>query len=787
MGSQKRQFRISVRNLVEFLLREGDIDRSRGNLAEREAMQAGSKLHRKIQGQMELEYEAEVSLKKVVDRERYTILLEGRADGILTREGDVTIDEIKGVYRDIRLMERPVGVHLAQAKCYAAIYAQENGLDTIKVQMTYANLETEEIRRFLSEYEAKELALWLDSLLEEYGRWLDFRVDWEEVRDRSIRSLSFPFIYREGQRRLTAAVYRTIQENKRLFIQAPTGVGKTMSVLFPAVRAVGEGLGERIFYLTAKTVTAQAAHDALCVLEDKGLRFKAVFLTAKEKLCFCEKAECTPEYCPYAKGHYDRINEAVFAFLQKYDIGTREAVLEHAQAYQVCPFEMSLDISEWTDGVVGDYNYAFSPRARLKRFFGEGVKGGYLFLIDEAHNLVERGREMFSATLCKEDFLAAKKLAKPYSRKAARALDRCNRYLLACKRECDRYEELDSLGEFLLPLLELSGALQALLEEDRELPAKEELREFYFQVLNFLNISERADDRYVIYTWQGEDGRFYIRQFCIDPSANLRECLDKGNSAVFFSATLLPVNYYKELLSGDKEDYAIYARSPFPPSQRKLLVARDVSSKYTRRGKQEYENIADYLYEIARARPGNYLAFFPSYAFLEEVSAHLTERLGGEEPITCVSQKARMSEAEREAFLGQFSSEREDTLIGLCVMGGIFSEGVDLKEDRLIGAIIVGTGLPMVCIERELLKKYYDKKEGRGFDFAYRYPGMNKVQQAAGRVIRTEKDRGVIALLDERFLQRETMALFPIEWEDYEVCTRKSVAASVRDFWSRRS
>ena len=500
MDSQKRQFKVSVRNLVEFLLREGNIDNRRSARAESDAMLAGSRLHRKIQGRMGAGYEAEVPLRTEADRGRYTILLEGRADGILTGEEGTVIDEIKGVFRDVGAMEEPVGVHLAQAKCYAAIYAGDQGLERVKVQMTYVNLETEETRRFLSEYEAAELAGWLDGLLQEYGRWLDFCVDWEELRNRTIRRLEFPFPYREGQRELAVSVYRAVQRKRRLFIQAPTGVGKTMSVLFPAVKAMGEGLGERIFYLTAKTVTARAAEEALEVLAERGLRFKAVYLTAKEKLCFCEEMDCNPDSCPYARGHYDRVNEAVFAFLQTYDKGTREAVLAHARDWQVCPFEMSLDIAEWVDAVVGDYNYAFSPRARLKRFFGEGAKGGYLFLVDEAHNLVERGREMFSAQLCKEDFLAAKKLAKPYSRKLVRELERCNRYLLERKRECEACEELESLGEFPVLLLGLSGVLSEVLEEERALPVEEGLREFYFQVLDFLGMAERVDERYVLYT-----------------------------------------------------------------------------------------------------------------------------------------------------------------------------------------------------------------------------------------------------------------------------------------------
>jgi len=443
-----------------------------------------------------------------------------------------------------------------------------------------------------------------------------------------------------------------------------------------------------------------------------------------------------------------------------------------------------LDISVWTDAVIGDYNYVFSPRVRLKRFFGEGLRGEYLFLVDEAHNLVERGREMFSAQLCKEDFLELKKKAKPYSRKLVKELDKCNKYLLERKRECEEYEVLGDITPFLTGLLKLGGVIEGLLEDDLVPDISEELREFYFQVIQFLNVADRLDENYVIYTWHGEDGRFYIREFCIDPANNLRETLDKGNSTVFFSATLLPVNYYKELLSGDLEDYGVYAKTVFRNEQRKLLIGKDVSSRYTRRNEAEYRKTAEYIRNIAGARTGNYLVFFPSYSYMQQVYEQFISIIDDVENIACVMQTGSMTEEKREAFLNRFEQTSEQTLIGFCVLGGIFSEGIDLKEDRLIGSIVVGTGLPMVCREREILREYFDRKNGNGFEFAYLYPGMNKVQQAAGRVIRTEKDRGIIALLDERFLNASYQKVFPVEWKDFHVCTKDSVLEYVRKFWN---
>ena len=407
MFEEKSIVRISVRNLVEFILREGDIDSRRSGGMDKEAMLMGGRLHRKIQRRMGPEYHAEVSLKTLVDCGEFCIQVEGRADGVIIKEDEtepgVIIDEIKGVLRELSHIEQPVNVHLAQAKCYAYIYARQHGLKRVGVQMTYCHLDTEEIRRFQFEYGKKELEEWFHDLFGSYEKWARFQIEWKQERDASIQRVEFPFPYRKGQRDVAAAVYRTILRKKKLFIQAPTGVGKTMSTVFPAVKAVGEGLAEKIFYLTAKTITRTVAENAFSTLKENGLRMKVITLTAKEKICFCEEAVCNPEACPYAKGHFDRVNDAVFDMITGGNEINRKAIEEQAQKYMVCPFELSLDISTWTDAVICDYNYAFDPTAHLKRFFSEGGSGNYIFLIDEAHNLVERGREMYSAQLYKED------------------------------------------------------------------------------------------------------------------------------------------------------------------------------------------------------------------------------------------------------------------------------------------------------------------------------------------------------------------------------------------------
>lgn len=775
--------RISVRNLVEFILREGDIDNRTGGGQDPENMQMGSRIHRKIQRQMGADYQAEVPLKTEIVCDGFTLKIEGRADGLIHTKEQVMVDEIKGVLRELDRVQEPAGIHLAQAKCYASMVAEQEGVDEIGVQMTYCQMETEEVKRFQYSYQSNELKVWFDEVIRQYKKWAKFQIEWRKARNASIKGIEFPFPYRKGQRDLAVSVYRTILRKKKLFIQAPTGVGKTISTVFPAVKAVGEELGEKIFYLTAKTITRTVAEQAFETLREQNLKFKVITLTAKEKICFCEETSCNPDDCPYAKGHFDRVNDAVYELLMQEDVMSREVLEAQARKHKVCPFEMALDVSTWVDGVICDYNYVFDPDARLRRFFAEGGAGGYLFLIDEAHNLVERGREMYSASLCKERFLEIRRLLKSKSRKISRTLEKCNRVLLEWKRECEDYQIRKNISELILPLMNLCGELEDFLEEEPDGEVHEKLLEFYFEVSKFLNIYDLVDDHYVIYTYYAPDGSFLVRLYCVDTSANIQKCLDKANAAVFFSATLLPVQYYISLLSEAKDDYAIYARSPFDPKKRAVLIGTDVSSRYTRRGQEEYMRIAAYIKQTVMQKKGNYLAFFPSYRMLQDVMACTGPQL--DTSIRCICQTSGMTEEEREAFLHEFEQKRKEDegLLGFCVMGGIFGEGIDLKEDSLIGAIIVGTGIPQICREREILKQYYDGRNEDGFAYAYRYPGMNKVLQSAGRVIRTAQDRGVVLLLDERFAKSEYRKMFPREWEECEYCSRSNVADKLGRFW----
>ncbi len=901
----------SVRSLVEFILRSGDID-NRKAAAPENAMQEGGRIHRMLQRRMGADYHAEVTLKYSYHTPKYDILVEGRADGIIDgqlakriikevpvcfeeREGkrekagrrdkieraaeaeevikvkgeaakgdietvietenvsgnDVTggtgaeisqdqypdrigdtvvIDEIKGTYADVSRMKAPVMVHLAQAKCYAYIYAKQNSLPFIRVRMTYCNIETGELQYFFRDYRLQDLEKWFEGLMKSYQKWADYEVEWKEKRQQSIRQIDFPFPYREGQKELITYVYQTLYHKRKLFIEAPTGVGKTLSTVFPSVKAVGEGMAEKLFYLTAKTITRTVAEEAFSILRERGLLFKTVILTARDKICFLEEAECNPVACPYAKGHFDRINDAVYDMLTHEVSFTRELIEAYAQKHRVCPFEMCLDMSLFADGVICDYNYVFDPHVYLKRFFTEGAGREYIFLVDEAHNLVDRGREMYSAELRKEDFLELKKEVRIYDKKMGSLLERCNRQLLTYKKECETYKVLESIDPFILAVNKLAAQMERFLEDHDDSPVRKAVLEFYFEISHFLLIYDKLDDKYVMYDEMQDDGSFLLKLFCVDPSGNLEECMMRARSSILFSATFLPIQYYKSLLGGEKDDYEVYAASVFSPKKRGLFIGSDITSKYTRRGPGEYFRAASYIKEITAQKKGNYLIFFPSHAFLKQVYEVYLEAFYEEEREICILQETRMGEKEREDFLRKFSRLEESSgeenfteeilteknliieeelmgddliraaepvklediqnqsadsrsLLGFCVLGGIFSEGIDLKQDRLIGAVIVGTGLPQVCNEREIIRRYFDKQSENGFDYAYQYPGMNKVLQAAGRVIRTVDDIGIVALLDERFLQRSYQRMFPREWKDYQVTTCNHAAFHVGEFW----
>lgn len=771
--------KISVRNLVEFIYRSGDIDNRMGGMPDAEAMQAGSRIHRKIQKAMGSGYNAEVLLKVEVPDECYPIIIEGRADGIFEDDDGITVvDEIKGMYSDVLKFTEPIFVHVAQAKCYGYIYGMQKKLSQVKVQMTYVNLDTEEVQRFVETFTMEQLENWFNDTVNELMKWTRFMYEWEQKRNLSIKKVEFPFEYREGQKELAVSVYKTINRKKVLFIQAPTGVGKTISTVFPAVKAIGEGVGNKLFYLTAKTITRTVAENTFDELRKQEFDFKTITITAKEKAC-TQEMKCNPVDCPYAKGHFDRVNDAVFDIINCENRIDRNTIAEYAKKHMVCPFEFSLDISYWCDGIICDYNYVFDPNAYLRRYFGDGNKGNYIFLIDEAHNLVERGREMYSATITKNQVMEFKRTMKIFSRKLYNGAERVNKAMLEIKRQVtEDYLVLDSVGSIVLGLMGIYEEILKFNEEHKNFEFKEELMNFFFTIRDFICISELADDKYVIYAMLDDSGDLVLKQFCVDPSTNLNLCIGKGISTIFFSATLLPIMYYKNLLRGSGDDYAIYAHSPFDPGMRKVLMARDINTKYTERTARQYEKVYQYICKTVNIRNGNYMVFFPSYGYMEKVAG-----LYNENDFEMIKQDSEMNEEDKEEFLKAFETiHQEKFFVGFCVMGGIFSEGIDLKEESLIGAIVVGTGLPQVGVERKILMDTFSEN-GCGFEYAYVYPGLNKVLQSAGRVIRTEKDKGVIVLLDNRFLQGGYDGLLPVEWSNMDVVDVGNVEMYLKDFW----
>ena len=775
---------ISVRQLVEFLLRSGHLTAGEGRKAAIEAMQAGSRIHKKIQKAMGIDYQSEVTLKRTFGRRDYEILLEGRADGIFPSDGIMVIDEIKGTYRNLDLLEAPERVHLAQAKCYAYLYGRKKEQAEMGVQMTYCHMESEEIKRFHYLYSREELEDWMDDLMLQFYMWTDWFVEMKKRRDETIRQQVFPFAYRKGQKKLAAAVYQSLNRQEILFLQAPTGIGKTISTIYPTLKQMEEEGSDKVFYLTAKTITRTAAEEAFTILRKQGLEFLTVTLTAKDKICFQKETDCNPAACPYANGHFDRVNEALYAILNRERVYSRQVIEDYAKEYEVCPYELSLDICDFVDGIICDYNYVFDPKVQLRRFFGEGRQLKYKYLIDEAHNLVDRARSMYSATVCKEDFLELRKQLPEYAKSLKNACSGCNKELLSLKKHCAEHPLLSETDLLVVRLLRFVTIAEMFLEEEEEPEVRKAVLELYFQVQHYLNIYDTMEKGYQIYGLE-QDGRFYCKLFCMKPAWQLKNCFDFAKGAILFSATLLPVNYYKDVLIDDTGKKALYVPSPFEQKKRAVLVASDVSSRYTRRNRQEYEKIFWYIDAMLDGKKGNYMVFLPSHEILHQIEELIYE-MGMDTKADVIVQEANMSEIDREEFLLAFRKERKKSLLALCVLGGIFSEGIDLTNEQLIGTIIVGNGLPAVGFEQNLLKEYFDKTEGMGFAYAYQYPGMNKVLQAAGRVIRTQEDEGIILLLEERLFQTAYQGLFPVEWEDRQRVTLGTVREKIHEFWKGR-
>ena len=871
-SASKPVLSVQVRELVEFALRQGDLGGARDFVGPNRAL-AGTRGHQRLQRSRPAGYEKEVRICHEIEAAEFILRVQGRIDGLLATAQETLLEEIKTVQGGWDRAADPL--HWAQAKIYGFIYAYDHTLEHITIQLTYLDLDTGELTEFRSLFARVELSDFFEEATAIYLDWLRAHHHWCQQRDQSIRALTFPFArYRPGQRQLAVAAYCVLASGGRLFLEAPTGIGKTISVLFPAVKALGEGKLERIFYLTARTVGRAVAQKACADLRQAGLRLRTLTLTAKEKACVQEGQPCDPLTCPFARGYYDRRRPTMRAALEREEI-TRPVLEAVSREHQVCPFELSLDLSSWVDVIVCDYNYVFDPKVYLRRHFAE-EPGDYAFLVDEAHNLVDRAREMFSADLDTreiQDVRRALKQAVPRCAKALTRLTSAMRKLAGpgtlpsdpstelnlfpsqsragvspapapasltaqnaertpqpldaqCARESpdkdgplsptlspsegEREKRRQVSGaarlvdrapfragqglsasppqttrefpaDLLPPLDEALKQAETWLARNQPADFREALLELYFRLHSFRRTAELYDERFVTLTKSDRSVR--VRLFCLDPSFLLRQALARGKAAVFFSATLTPIDYYRALLGGSPEDPLLQLASPFPSEHLAVLVQDRIRTHFKARA-DSLLDVVQAIASLVEGRPGNYLAYFPSYQYLTAVQEQF-HTLHPTVPI--LVQRPGMSEPERDAFLAAFAVEHGETLVGFAVMGGIFGEGIDLVGDRLIGAIIVGVGLPQLCVERDLIRDYFQEQTGAGFDYAYTFPGMNRVLQAIGRVIRSETDRGVVLLIDARFAEQRYRRLFPAWWQPARARNTDEIKDALVKFWQPAS
>ena len=773
--------KISIRNLVEFIMRHGSIDnRYTSSIKAIEGIRG----HQRVQKSYGDNYTAEVPLKYTLTYEDLEIMVEGRADGILIEDEKTIIDEIKTTTKDLLLIDENTNpLHWAQAKCYGYIYSMQNELDNIDIQITYYNIDTKSTRILRQSYTLKELEEFFFWLIDEYKSWAQLESDWVNKRNESIKKLKFPFEnYRPGQRELAVRVYKSITDSKKCFAQAPTGTGKTISTLFPAIKAMGEDKTSKIFYLTAKTITREVAQNTISLMRKKDLKLKAVTITAKEKICKMDEVNCNPEYCPYANGYFDRINNSLKDILAKYNDYSKDNIEKISEEYMLCPFELSLDLTNLSDVIICDYNYVFDPRVYLKRFFDTKTTD-YTFLIDEAHNLVDRAREMYSATLNEEKFVKVKKLISKKDKRITRVIKEIQSYFEDKLEDLTTLDENDLVeSEAPLELCEILSSFIKFVDEylARTNEENEELMDLYFDVYSFLSISDFYDKNYTTIYTKTFNG-MNIKIYCVNPQKVIEEKMKKAKSNIIFSATLIPMDYFMKMYSYDEEDFIINLKSPFDVKNRLLMIGDNVATTYNKRFETS-EDIASYIANCVQAKKGNYMVFFPSYKYMELVFDEMKENYPN---INISIQESNMSEEEKEEFLSMFDEDNKETHVGFCVLGGHFSEGIDLTNDKLIGVIIVGVGMPQIGIERDIIKDHM-KDSNKGFDYAYVYPGMIKVLQAAGRCIRTDDDKGVILLLDKRYSQRIYQSLFPYEWyPNFRVRKSDDVKTLCEKFWSK--
>lgn len=772
------RFKVSVVDLAEQTVRGGDIN---FRFQPRSSSAEGIKGHQRLQRSRGENYVAERAVSLEVTAGDVCLQVNGRVDGYVEGSDPLIVEEIKTLRADIAELPPALqAVHWAQAKVYAWVLARETDIGRVRVRLCYLQLDDDTEHHFEEEASIDELGAFFDSLVQRYLARIRKVREWRETRDTSIEAMKFPYAdFRPGQREMAVGVYRAICGDEQAIVQAPTGIGKTIATLFPALKALREKQHDKLFYVTARTSGQRMAEITLGELRNRGLALRDVTITAKEKICFNPGSPCEPDQCEYARGYYDRLPNAIDATLAEHGSLTRPVIEERAEAFTVCPFEFSLDLARWADVIVCDYNYVFDPTAYLRRFFEES-SGNYALLIDECHNLVDRGRDMFSAEVIKGDFLAVRRAVKAALPVVARRLGKVNREILALRSEAfhrDGYiVDREVPGAVVRAMRGFCDAAEDWLKRNEPSAFQESLLTLYFDGLRFIRTAELFDDNYAcLLVSRGKD--MVLKLYCVDPAPLLRQGLERVSATVGFSATMGPRTYFQQLL-GLGEDAGWYRlASPFASEHLGVFVANHISTAWRDR-EATLEAVAELVYGVTTLRPGNYLIFFPSYAYLNSTLQAFNSRFPD---VDTIAQRSDMSDEERNDFLAAFDDEGEH-LLGFAVMGGVFGEGIDLTGTRLIGVVVVGVGLPQIGIERDLIRDYFDES-GRGFEFAYQFPGMNRVLQTAGRVIRSESDRGIVCLVDSRFSQPRYRHLYPPEWHVSHVSDHASLTRDIRQFW----
>lgn len=776
----EKLLQLSVHELIDFLLRTGDIDNRIYNSS---TMQEGTLIHALYQSRQGGNYISEYFLKEEFKVEDFNITLEGRADGIIDLGNTAIIDEIKSTVMPLEeYFAEQKEWHLGQAKCYALMYAHENNFTSVSIKLTYIHQVDKSTLVKTFDYLTSELEKDVSDLLKQYIEFFKIIYNKKIDRNESAKELTFPFgNFRQGQKDLAKYTYGIAQNGGILFVEAPTGIGKTISTLFPSVKAFASGDNDKIFYLTAKTSGREMAFNTSKLLLEKGLKASVIEIIAKDKVCFCPGKACNPDECPFAKGYYTKIRQIIKDSIINRNLFSTEEIIEIAKHHAVCPFELSLDLSLYNDIIVCDYNYFFDPIVYLKRFFDADATN-VLVLVDEAHNLVSRARGMYSASVDSFMFKKVKRSLRSFEHK---------KYKNAQTRMSKFFSQFDDypVGDTKIKMFNKSE-LRAIenylvacsdVNKNHHSVVTDEFTEFYLELNKFKKLIEFYDDTFALYVTKKDEKDCTINLFCIDPSEHIKRTVDQVKGKIFFSATLSPSEYYIDVIGRYNFNPLLMLPSPFKKENLKLLVAPKISVRYKHR-EETLPQVAEYIKEFVSHKVGNYFIYFPSYEYLNKILPYLSS-----DDFELLVQEKDMSEDEKTAFLSCFVENPKKTMLGIAVLGGAFAEGIDLEGERISGVVVVGVGIPQICFERNLIKDYYAKTKQKGYEYAYISPGINKVMQALGRVIRSENDRGVALLIDDRYLTESYHDLFKDRYSHYEVVTSiDDIKEQVENFWSNK-